>query len=263
MQYPLKPMSLGEILDTAFKVFTKNFVLLAGIGILMQVVAFGLAFAVTILAIESEAPMWITFVLLMVPLILITPFATAVSTKVIADRYLGLPTGIGSAFAFAFRILIPLLGAILVAGLLTGIGLLCLIIPGVILAIRFSLVGPATVVEQRGFLTALRRSGQLVSGEYGKIFGLMVILWIASALVDAGVTATLGADTWTTTVVGQLIAAVIGAYASTVWTITYFERRCDKEGFDLQLLANALGEEVEISEEQEEVDEDDSWATEQ
>ena len=263
MQYPLKPMSLGEILDTAFKVFTKNFILLAGIGILMQVIVFALAAGITFLALAAEVPLWVMVVMLMVPMILITPFASAVSTKVIADRYLGIPTGIGPAFKFALRILFPLLGAIMVAGLLTGIGLICLLIPGIILAIRFSLVGPATVVEGKGYLTALRRSGQLVSGEYGKLFGLMVILWIASAVVDASVGAILGADTWPATIVGQILAAIIGAYASTVWVITYFERRCDKEGFDLQLLANALGEEVEFPDIQEEVDEDDSWATEQ
>jgi len=267
MQYPLKPMSLGEILDTAFQVFTRNFLMLAGVGILMQAITYGLMFVMAFAVLSDGAPTLIglilTSILGIVPLLLITPFGTAVSTKIIADRYLGKPTSMGAAFAFAFRILLPLLGAILLAGLLTTIGFICLIIPGIILSLRFALVGPAAVVEGRGGTTALRRSGELVQGEYGKIFLMMIIIGFASGIVQYAVGVGLDPESWLGIIVPQIAAAVIGAYGATVWTITYFERRCAKEGFDLQVLAEALGEEIEFPDIEEETDEDDAWATEQ
>lgn len=261
MQYPLKSMSLGEILDISFKVFTRNFASLAGIAVIMQAVTFGIVFVAASFAITSDAAAIVAVLVVFIPLLLVAPLTTAVSTKIIADRYLGLETGIGSAFSYAFRIFLPLLGAIFLASMLTGIGFLLLIIPGIYLMLRFVLVSPAAVVEQRGGTRALARSGELVKGSYGKVFFLALILGILGMIVQYTVALVFGEASALGVLLTQGVAAVLGAYGSTVWTITYFERRCALEGFDLQILAKSLGEEVEFEQIEEDIADSD-WGTE-
>jgi len=70
----------------------------------------------------------------------------------------------------------------------TMIAYLFLIIPGVILALAWSVAGPALVAEQCGIRAALGRSSELTSGARGGIFALMlvvgVVLFAVSVLVN-------------------------------------------------------------------------------
>jgi hypothetical protein len=63
-----------------------------------------------------------------------------------------------------------LFGARLVAGLIILLGFLALIIPGIILAIRFSLIDEVVVLEGSGVSTSRQRSTQLTSGRGSQIF---------------------------------------------------------------------------------------------
>jgi hypothetical protein len=57
-----------------------------------------------------------------------------------------------------------------------GVASLFLIVPGVILALRWSVAGPAVAIEGNGPFDALRRSGKLTSGHYWHILGLTLIV---------------------------------------------------------------------------------------
>lgn len=73
----------------------------------------------------------------------------------------------------------------LVAGLLTLVGFLLLIVPGVYLLLRFSMARFA-VVDGAGILESLKRSGRMTHGRKWHLLGfflLMVLLNIAGALL--------------------------------------------------------------------------------
>ncbi len=93
----------------------------------------------------------------------------------------------------------PVLGALLAVSVLfaigVGIGLVLLIIPGLILMTIWSVVAPVTVVEHPGVFAAFGRSRRLVRGNGWQVFGLIVLVWVATiavSLVAAAIAAPLG-----------------------------------------------------------------------
>jgi hypothetical protein len=122
----------------------------------------------------------------------------------------------------------PVFGSLLlvavVAGVLVGIGLFALVIPGLVLLTLWAVAAPVVVLERPPGLAALGRSRELVRGNGWQTFGVIVLLVvvvgaIASALEIAAEGAGAGAEIVVRVVVGVLTAP-LSALASAV---LYFE----------------------------------------
>lgn len=73
-----------------------------------------------------------------------------------------------------------------IAGLIIGLGLLCFIIPGVILALRYSLIEPIVVGEGYGNVSRiLKRSNHLTQGRKLEILGVSTLVTILVTLIIA------------------------------------------------------------------------------
>ena len=119
----------------------------------------------------------------------------------------------------------PVAGALAVAGLLwivaVMLGLLAFIIPGLILVTVWAVVGPVIALERREVIQAFTRSRELVAGEgwrvFGAIFGLVVLLVVATILLQAIGAAILGtAGAFIGGWVGTVVTAPPGAILATV-----------------------------------------------
>ncbi len=77
----------------------------------------------------------------------------------------------------------------IVVGVIVILGLIALIVPGIILAIMFSLAFPVLLIENKGVLESMGRSRELVSHRWLKTFAtylvLGIILLVASAIISA------------------------------------------------------------------------------
>jgi len=82
------------------------------------------------------------------------------------------------SFSFAMSKLGSLLGAALLTGILIMVGTLLLVVPGIILAIMFSLVVPAIVIEEKNVFESLDRSRRLVSNRWSDVFVIFLIVGI-------------------------------------------------------------------------------------
>ena len=71
-----------------------------------------------------------------------------------------------------------LFGARLVAGFLMGLGLIALVIPGLILAVRYSLLDAAVIIENKGASESRARSTELTIGCRWQIFWSAIIFAI-------------------------------------------------------------------------------------
>ena len=78
------------------------------------------------------------------------------------------------------------IGPAFLAGLLTLLGTLACIIPGLILACIFFVAVPATMVERAGPIEALKRSAELTTGHRLPIFGAMFLVFVVFGVVGAG-----------------------------------------------------------------------------
>ena len=255
MEYNIRPLSFGEILDRSFRVLADNAVLLICIAALLGIPE--TALTVPRLGLQ---------ILGLIVALTVGPLVQAALTSAVADTYLGKPVTISSAYKSVWSIIFPIVGTYLLVfamfalggGVLTFIGLAAksggskglalIVILGIIaaiplvfyLGIRWSLLGPTMIVERRFGLSALRRSGDLIQGVWWRTLGLVLVAAII-VRVPLGVLNFL----WSSIpVVGVLLSGLVTsigyAYSATVLIIYYFDRRCRLEDFDLRLLAEQI-----------------------
>lgn len=145
-------------------------------------------------------------------------------------------------FVQSLRMLLPALLVTAVVTIATGIGLLLLVVPGVIIGLILWVAVPAAVVERSG-LRALRRSAQLTIGYKRQIFGLALILAIlqmVAASVVLMVASTAMSDPVSGFVVLQLCGVVLSGIWATAVSVTYHDLRVLKEGVDTRVVSQAF-----------------------
>lgn len=106
----------------------------------------------------------------------------------------GRPATVGDGLRTGLRALLPLLVMSFLIILGVWFGTIALIVPGIMLMIRWSVAVPALVGERRGIFGSMKRSAELTRGHRWSIFGLsivaLILMWIIGA-VSAAVTASL------------------------------------------------------------------------
>jgi hypothetical protein len=150
----------------------------------------------------------------------------------------------GQCVASGFSRILPMLGIGILVGLGFGIGLLLLIVPGVIFYLMWTVAVPVTVIERRGVVDSMSRSGDLTSGARGIIFALMPIVWavtIGAGFISGAVTTTITGMGGSTPVmreglpfaafaVDAVVTTLVTLFASAIPTALYVELREWKEG---------------------------------
>jgi hypothetical protein len=85
------------------------------------------------------------------------------------------PVVMGECLQVGVRRWLPMLGLMIGSGILTVLGFILLIVPGVLLALRWSVAGPVLVLEGRGIPESMGRSADLTRDRRGSIFLLFLI----------------------------------------------------------------------------------------
>jgi hypothetical protein len=80
--------------------------------------------------------------------------------------------------------LFPLVGASLFAGLGIALGFVLLVVPGLVLLTRWSLIAPCVVIEGLGPNAARRRSRELVRGHGWTVFGVLFVTYLLESVWD-------------------------------------------------------------------------------
>ena len=81
----------------------------------------------------------------------------------------------------------PLVAVSILFGLGVGVGFILLIIPGLILLVMWAVVAPVTVLERPGVFAAFGRSRELVRGNGWNVFAVILLVFLAVAVISAGV----------------------------------------------------------------------------
>lgn len=118
---------------------------------------------------------------------------------------------------------LPILLIGLVTSVLTGLGFLLLIIPGVFLAILWCVSTPALLVEDLSLAKALDRSAELTKGYRWQILGLFliagVILFVAGAFWEALGAVLVGGSTADAGIWFTIISQSISGFFATFFTV--------------------------------------------
>lgn len=83
---------------------------------------------------------------------------------------------VGELMGSVLPVLLPLIGAGLIAVIGLAAGFLLLVVPGLYLLAIWAVTAPAVVIERRGVFDALGRSRQLVRGNGWQVLGTMAIV---------------------------------------------------------------------------------------
>lgn len=177
-------------------------------------------------------------------------------TRASVDDLSGKGVQFGAALGDGLRFFFPLLIVALLVTIGLVIGFILLIIPGIILAVRWIVATPAAVIEREGPTRAIGRSAELGEGHGWAIFGLILLyavfayaMLILFGIVIGATVGGLGQDGMITSlsptsIVVAAISAAVGGFTSLFSTVgiasLYFELRRVKEGVNVEDLASVF-----------------------
>jgi hypothetical protein len=242
-------MNVGMILDKAIHVYTKNFWLLIGIMAIPAALSLLLGRVFLSSGRLDSASGLLSLPLYIVLVIVADGIGGAAVTAVLSGLYLGRETSFAGAYAAALK----KAGAITIAKLLSV--LFCIlgifvIVPGIILALSYTLVSPVVMLESIPASRSLKRSRELMKGFRWKTFGMALIYLLISGLIL--LVGTMAArllvllteiDAFQYMLPSLLTAALnlfIAPLPPIIATLIYYNQRIGKENFDLVLLAEAM-----------------------
>jgi Membrane domain of glycerophosphoryl diester phosphodiesterase len=181
---------------------------------------------------------------------------TVACYRVIADAYRGREATARESLAYAGNRLGATLWLTiaLVAGL--TVALIALILPFVWLVVAWSVAYPVMLVEGTGGVAALKRSFKLVEGRWWATFGRLAVAYILVTVVTAiaSLIFLLPAEAFVDdTSFGALVlesaanfivSLVTTPFIAAVVSLIYFDLRGRKEGFDIAVLADRIGDDI-------------------
>lgn len=254
-------LDIGAVFSKTFQVVGSAFPTLALLGLLFAVLpqaAFGyLTLSMTDPG-STDPFQTMPLLLLGAPVLLVT--AALFQAAVIRTTALSLDgraISFGAAVSTAVAHLLPIIGISIVVGLAVVFGFLLLVVPGVFLAIIWSVVIPVRIVEGKGVFASMQRSRELTKGSRWMIlligFIFFVAAWIFGAIGGAlgfGIAMAVGGGLeglstpmglWPNQVViSPLIAGLTSLVGSVGGSVIYAELRRIKEGAGSDSLASVF-----------------------
>ncbi|MBC7287712.1 MAG: glycerophosphoryl diester phosphodiesterase membrane domain-containing protein [Armatimonadetes bacterium] len=269
--YPprLRPLTVAEIVDAAFRLYRRHFgrfvaiaaVVYVPVGFVEAAVAAALLASAGRLATSGQelpanfiAGVGVPAVAIAVVAGIGYLLAYAAMAVAVSREYLGHEISVAAAYSQVWPAVGALVGAWLLVTILVGMGFILCVIPGIYLAIALIFAVPVVVLEGLGAGAAIGRSMELVRGYWFHVFVTMLLLGLIVGIIQVGIlwpvtfliTATLGtafpvAANALTQLISALASMVLFPLTMAGLVIIYYDLRVRKEGFDLQLLAEQIG----------------------
>jgi hypothetical protein len=242
MQYQIRSMSLGEILDTGFSILRNHFVPIVGIAALVYVplALLGAAFP-TVKPGTMPSPAVLVGVLVGgLAFLVLGPVGTVAITYLIGELYQGRSTTVGAAFREAFSILLPLFGTSLLSGLLLVVGFVLFVVPGVWLMTGFLVLSQVMIFERIFGTAAINRSMSLMRGNRMRALGVLLLGFIVVSVLGFAFNFGARLVPYAGPVASGLASAIGNAFITAVTVVLYFDIRCRKEAFEIEHLARLV-----------------------
>lgn len=263
----IRPMGLGDILDSAIRLYRYNFGVFLGIVAVAWAPALGLQiygsyWMFSVLLAEEPPEMSLPWLISTVGVfgvglallyLVAVPLAQGALIWAVSKRYLGQSAGV----AHSYRIVLRRFGQVIVAIVLTGLvifaGTLACFLPGLVLTFMFAFTIPEVVLNGCSATEAMRRSWELASYDFWKVVLTLLVLGLLVSIIAGALGAPFG---WLALIPAAgdklaLLQSVSGGMRALIQVIVqpvyvvgtillYYDLRIRKDGFDIKLLAEAL-----------------------
>lgn len=227
----LRPLSVGQLLDRAFRLYRKNFVVfisivaitqlpLAILNVINSAVFVDRANSFAQVPLEPNpsfesflsifGPFFLAALLIGVAALVLTQIGMAALTRAVADDYLGRPITLlgvlnrigndwlrllGATLLFVV-LLIAVMIPLLLLNIIPCLGNIASILGFLAMAVVGGAMGyltpPVVVLEKKAWLTALKRSWRLVSLRFWWVVGYIILLGLLNLIVVLGPAALVG-----------------------------------------------------------------------
>jgi hypothetical protein len=261
MSTALRPLNTGELLDRTFSLYRSHYALFLGIVALPHLVL--LAFQLLGVAIVPR-PGEIAGAIYMglwglgtiVVSLLVSATSQAATIIAVSQVYLDRPASVMDSFSRVKSKILGVIGLSLLTGICVGFACILLIVPGILLLVRWSLSVQAKVLEDLPVTDAMSRSSQLSGGNRWRIFIIWILFFVLSIAVSgllhwpvilaaAFLVKSLGPTgpiliavaTNVATFIAQCLVAPLMTIA---FSLIYYDERVRKEAFDIQLMMTTL-----------------------
>jgi hypothetical protein len=172
----------------------------------------------------------------LIGMVVLGPLSQAVMLHTAFQDMSGRRISLSESMRAALGRWLPLIGVSICVGFGVVLGLILLIVPGVILMIMWYVANPACIVERLGVFASMARSSELTKGHRWSIFGMWLLIAIASGVMAAVVKGVLGLTGSTGLVISGTLAwtALASAFGAIFVVVAYHDLRVAKEGIDIR-----------------------------
>ena len=159
-----------------------------------------------------------------------TTFVQGALVEVVDSEHRGVPVpAVTDLYRSSWSRLDALVRVSILTGIGVGLGLVALVVPGIVLAVRWALAAPIVMLEGQGARAAMRRSRELVRGHGRAVFEVLVNVWVRIGLAWLVISFLLGrlqAGTSHPELVvwigGTLASALLTPYAAHALSVVYY-----------------------------------------
>ena len=230
-----RTLDVGRVLQDGLGVLSQNFATFAILGLVLEGIP-AAAVAYTNLLDKTNPVIG----LLGVPLVLLNLVTGSILQGALiygAMRGLeGRPVSVGDCLTAGRKRWLSMLGLLISVGLLGALGFVFLIVPGVLLALRWSVAAPALVMEGYGISDAMHRSAVLTRNRRWSIFlllliylGVIIVLGVVASVLEGGFKA-LPVHPAAAIVLTPLANIINSLILTTVSTALFRQLRGDQDG---------------------------------
>lgn len=259
----MRSQGLGEILSNAFNIYKSN---AANLLLIVAIVVVPLSFIGALLTEVAASPEETTVEILGQPVTVAEPrtFAVVIAAAIIAvaigvviwaiseaaivrgasQATIGDSVDIEASYRWGLKRFGSVLLVAVLVGLMVAIGFVLLIIPGIIFIVFLSVSIPALVIENRRGREAMRRSWNLVSGNFWHALVVILVAAIITGVVSGLIGAIGGSNwfvRWIFTAIGQIVTV---PFTAIVTVLLYLDLRARKEALTADTLRAELASTV-------------------
>lgn len=221
-----RPKSVGGVLADALRCYGRYPVLFVVLTLVVVI-----PYWLIVLLIDGSGPLGqahhgasAVLIVTLLGVLLVTPLISALHIHALTVIGEGRQPAIGAVLLRGVRVLPVVAAAEIVAGLGIVIGFVFLIIPGVILAIRWAVVAQAAAIERVDWRNALRRSAELTAGDYLHVLGVVVLVGVIDEAIRQVGIAVVGTSASAPEVaIGIVIDAVTLSFAALSTAMLFYD----------------------------------------
>jgi hypothetical protein len=261
MQYTIKHLRLGEIVDQAIAIVRNRFVTLFSILLIALIpvaIIQGLVFQSIAPVVPPGTPppeVWRFYVawflqywplmlgMFLLGFLVTNPISSAAVVEAVGAEYLGKPISTMEALRLAIRKWPRYVWTNILAAVCYVVAYLCCLLPVVLPIFFFALWQSVVIFENLSGISALKRSTKLIAPNWLMRLVLGIVIFAIQFLL--GLSANFIPEVHLRVVASVLLQSGMMLISSAAYVVFYFSCRSGLENFDLHHLAESIGAELE------------------